>query len=375
MKHALTFVGLCAAMVVPSLGQIPDPATLPDYKPDVHLQGAIKCYGSELKGQMAVWERGFQKYQPDVTFANDFTPSSEGAMAGLYVLRADLAPAGDDAKISDKMPFWETFRYLPTEISVATGGYEKRGTLWAIQIVVNKDNPLTKLTMEQLAGIFGEERTGGWEGILYTAKYARSAKDNIRTWGQLGLTGEWADKPIHTYGYSAPGFEVAFERRLLHWSDKWNPNYKEFVEEKETVGAAPYAAANTESVSPQDKADGEAVASERMFEELSKDKNGIAWGPVLHAKNYPNVRQIDLAETSMGPYVPMTEANVQNRSYPFIRDAYIYINRRPDTPVDPKVKEFLRYILSRQGQQDLIQQDMYYPLPLAVVKEQLEKLD
>ena len=375
MKRKLLLFGVGAALSLPAIGQFSSPNKLPDYKPQVKLHGAIKCFGGELMGQMEIWERGFGRYQPDVSFANDFTPSSEGAIAGLYILRADLAPAGDDAKISDLLPFYQTYRYLPTEISVATGGYEKRGSLWAIQIVVNKDNPLTKLTMDQLAGIFGAERSGGWEGILYTAKYARGAQENIRTWGQLGLTGKWADKPIQTYGYAAPGFEVAFERRLFHWSDKWNPNYKEFVEEKETVGAAPYGAGDEATVSLKDKAEGEAVASERMYEELSKDKYGIAWGPVLHAKNYPGVKQIALAETASGPYVPLTEANVQNRTYPFIRNAYIYINRAPGSPVDPKVKEFLRYILSRQGQQDLIAPGDYYPLPPDVIEEQLKKLD
>ena len=90
-------------------------------------------------------------------------------MAGLYAAGADIAPAGDDAKITDQMPFFNTFRYLPLEVSVATGGYEKRGTLWAIAIVVNKDNPLAKLSLKQLDDIFGSERTGGWEGIEYTA--------------------------------------------------------------------------------------------------------------------------------------------------------------------------------------------------------------
>src|ERR1700716_1255643 len=107
----------------------------------------------------------------------------EGAREGLYIGIADLAPAGDDAKITDMMPFFNTFNYLPTEISIATGGHEKRGTLWPAVIVVNKDNPITKLTLRQLECIFGAERTGGWElgesnlarakagdNLLYTAK-------------------------------------------------------------------------------------------------------------------------------------------------------------------------------------------------------------
>lgn len=350
----LWMVGVVAA-ALPSQAQSPDPNLLPSYKPEVQIHGSIRVFGGELKGQVQIWEKGFQKFHPDVVFDNTFSQSSEGAIPGLYILGADVAPAGDDAKISDLLPFYQVRQYLPTELVVATGGYELRGSLWAIQIVVNKDNPLTKLTMKQLDDIFGAERTGGWEGVFYTGKYARSASENIRTWGQLGLTGEWADKPIQTYGYIAPGFEVAVERKLFHWNDKWNENFKEYVEEKEIV--------------PDE--DGRKVASERMYEELSKDKYGIAWGPVLHSKNYPGVKQIALSEDG-GRYVPLTEANVQNRTYPFKRDAYIYIDQQPGKPMGDRAREFMRYILSREGQQDVKAFGIYYPLPKEVVDAQLK---
>jgi phosphate transport system substrate-binding protein len=358
MKRSIAIsLTVLASLILPLTAQSPDPSLLRPYQPQVKIQGAIRVYGGSLKGQLEVWEKGFLRFHPDATFGNNFTTSSEGAIPGLYVLGVDVAPAGDDAKITDELPFYEVKHYLPLEISVATGGYEKRGTLWAIQIVVNKDNPLTKLTMQQLDQIFGSERTGGWDGIFYTSKYARPASENIRTWDQLGLHGEWADKPIQTYGYVAPGFEIAFERKVFHWSDKWNENYREFVETREIVPGA----------------EGEKVASERMYEALSKDKYGIAWGPILHSKDYPNVKQIDLSEDG-GPYVPLTEANVQNRSYPFKRDAYIYIDRKPGKPVDDRALEFLRYILSREGQQDVQSFGIYYPLPQSLIDEQLKKL-
>ncbi len=338
--------------------QIPDVNQIPPYAPHMKVQGAIRVFGTDLKGQMAIWEAGFLKYQPSAVFANNFMTSSEGSLAGLYTGIGDMAPAGDDEKIPDMLAFYTALGYLPTEVSVATGGYERRGTLWALQIVVNKDNPLSRLTMEQLDGIFGSRRTGGWDGILYTAKYARGADKNIRTWGQLGLTGEWANKPIQTYGYSAPGFKVAFQRKIFHRSDKWNGNFKEFVEAKEATPDA----------------DGQKVASERMYEALSRDRYGIVWGPVLHSENYSDVKGVALANTAAGPYVPLTEANVQNRSYPFIRDAYIYLNIAPGQPLNPKVQEFMRYILSRQGQQDLIAPGNYYPMPAAMAARQLEKL-
>ncbi|MDP9051640.1 MAG: substrate-binding domain-containing protein [Acidobacteriota bacterium] len=340
---------------LPLNAQSPDPNLLDVYKPDVKIQGTIRVFGGELKGQMEAWEKGFVRFHPDAVFDNTFSQSSEGAIPGLYILGVDVAPAGDDAKVSDLLPFYQVKRYLPVELVVATGGYETRGSLWAIQIVVNKDNPLTKLTMKQLDDIFGAERTGGWDGVFYTGKYARPASENIRTWGQLGLTGEWADKPIQTYGYIAPGFEVNVERKLFHWNDKWNENFKEYVEEKEIVPDA----------------DGRKVASERMYEELSKDKYGIAWGPVLHSKNYPNVKQVDLSEDG-GPYVPLSIANVQNRTYPFKRDAYIYIDQQPGKRMDDRAREFMRYILSREGQQDVNDFGMYYPLPRSVVESQLK---
>jgi phosphate transport system substrate-binding protein len=358
MKRAfIPFLAALVFLALPVFAQSPDPNLLQPYHPHVQIHGAISVYGGDLKGLVEIWEDGFRRFHPDAAFANNFTTSSEGSIAGLYALSADVAPAGDDAKIPELLGFYQVKGYLPTEISVATGGYEKRGTLWAIQIVVNKDNPLSRLTMKQLDQIFGSARTGGWDGILYTSKYARPASENIRTWGQLGLTGEWADKPIQTYGYIAPGFEIAFERKVFHWSDKWNENYKEYVETREIVPGP----------------EGEKVASERMYEALSRDKYGIAWGPILHSKDYPDVKQIALSENG-GPFVPLTEANVQNRSYPFKRDAYIYIDRQPGKPMDDRAREFLRYILSREGQQDVQKFGLFYPLPQSVIDEQLKKI-
>jgi phosphate transport system substrate-binding protein len=191
---------------------------------------------------MELLATGFKNFHPDSVISANFVTSSEGALGMMYAGVSDIAPMGDDAKITDQMPFYNTFRYVPTEISIATGGYDQRGTLFAWAIVVNKDNPIAKLSMDQLDRIFGSERTGGWEvgqgannNLLFTAKYARGADSNIRKWGQLGIKGAWANREIQTYGYVAPGFAVNFERKVMHWSTKWNANYKEYVEEKEAT--------------------------------------------------------------------------------------------------------------------------------------------
>jgi phosphate transport system substrate-binding protein len=337
---------------------VPASKDLAPYVPEIQVRGGIRILGSFLKGNVEALERGFLNFHPEAEFANNFMTSSEGAMAGLYMGLADLAPAGDDAKITDVLPYYQVFRYLPLEVSVATGGYDQRGTLWAVPIVVQAENPIRGLSLKQLDGIFGEQRTGGWDGIRYTAKYARGPEGNIRTWGQLGLGGDWAEKPIQTYGYCAPGFAYYFQRKLFHNSDKWNPNYRQYVEAKQT---------------PDDEF-GAAVASERMLEELSRDRYGIAWAAVMHTRNYSSVKPVPLAVNEGDPFVAITPSTVRDRTYPLIRDAYFYTNREPGKPLNAKVREFLRYILSREGQQVIDDLGIFSALPPAAAEEQLTKL-
>ena len=358
--------------------QAPDPRSIPPYQKQFEVVGRLRIAGSELKGNVDLLVEGFKKHHPLAKVSTNFMTSSEGALGLLCAGVSDVAPMGDDAKISDQMPFYNTFGYVPTEVSIATGGYDQRGTLFAWAIILNKDNPIGRLSMEQLDRIFGSERTGGWEigagadnNLLYTAKYTRGPEKNIRKWGQLGLTGEWADKEIQTYGYVAPGFATSFQRMVLHWSLKWNPNFKEYVEIKEATNDA----------------HGRAVASQRMYEALEKDKYGIAWGALMHVRGtcvnpdgskcpgYSGVKVISISRTADGPAVSLTAANVANRSYPLIRDAYIYVGKPPGRPMDPRAREFLRFVLSRDGQEIIAKNGPYSPIPAEYIRAQLRKLD
>jgi len=372
---ALALAGLAVSALVAA--QEPDLSQIPPYKPEFHVVGRLRIAGSPLKGMIPALIQGFEKVQPDALVSGNYMTESEGALGMMFAGVSDVAPMGDDAKITDQMPFFNTFGYTPTEVSVATGCYNQRGCLYAWAIMVNKDNPIAHLSMQQLDEIFGSERTGGWvvggpdHSILFTGKYARGAKSNIRTWGQLGLKGRWAHAPIQTYGYGAPGFEVSFERHVMHWSDKWNPNYREYVEEKEA---------------PAD-ADGRKVWSQRMYEAISKDKYAIGWGALMHVdgtcvnpdgskcETYPNIKILALSATPDGPPIALTAANVRNRSYPLSRDAYIYVNKPPGRPLDPGVREFIRFVLSRQGQEIIANQGIYSPLPESYIEQQLKKID
>jgi len=346
--------------------ELPPPSLpdLPSYKPEVKLKGTLRVYGASLKNAVDYLLAGFQQFHPDLQVASNLSTSSEGALAGLYTGIADVAALGDDAKMTDEMPFFNVNGYMPTEISVATGGYERRGSLWAWVIVVNKDNPLSQISVDELKDVFGAERSGGWKpesnDLRFTAEYAKDKSTNIRTWDQLGLKGPgYKGREIQTYGFSAPGFQAAFERHWFYWSHKWNPNLMEYVERKQAV-AGP---------------NGDAVVSERPLEILSKDKYGMGIAGLMHVKDFPNLKILALSEHKGGPYIPFTPENVANRTYPLKRDAYFYVNKAPGRPLDPMVREFMRFVLSREGQEIMARVGYYYPLNAPYLAEQRKKLD
>jgi len=342
----------------------PDLSDLPPYRPETTIVGGVRIAGSELKNAVDYLAQGFAKFHPDARVTVSHITSSEGGIAGLYCGLADVAPMGDDAKITDQMPFYNAFGYMPTEISVATGGYEKRGSLFAWAVVVNQDNPLNEISMDQLERTFGSERSGGWElvnneNFLYTAKYARGADTNIRQWDQLGLGGEFAGREIQTFGYCAPGFAIAIERQLFHWSHKWNGNFMEYVETKQTTPDA----------------DGAQVDSVRPLEALSKNKFAIGIAALMHVDDFPHLKVLKVSPRGGGPAVALTPDNVASRVYPLIRDAYFYVNKPPGGKLDPRAREFMRFVLSREGQEIIAQVGYYYPLKADYLKEQLRKLD
>jgi phosphate transport system substrate-binding protein len=358
--------------------QAPELSTLPLYKKEFEVVGRLRIAGSELKGNADLLAEGFKKFHPGAKVSTNFMTSSEGALGLMCAGVSDVATMGDDAKISDQMPFYNAFGYVPTEVSIATGGYDKRGVLFAWAIIVHKDNPIASISMDQLDRVFGSERSGGWEigdkadnNLLFTAKYARGPESNIRKWGQLGLKGDWANKEIQTYGYVAPGFATSFQRLVMHWSIKWNPNFKEYVEAKEATN---------------DPA-GRAVSSQRMYEALEKDRYGIGWGAMMHVTGtcvnpdgskcpgYPGVKVIAVSRGPNSPAIEFTAANVANRKYPLARDAYVYVDKPPGRAMDPKVREFLRFVLSREGQEIIAKSGPYSPIPADYLRAQLKKLD
>src|SRR5205823_3125506 len=172
----------------------------------------------------------------------------------------DLAPDGGEATLTENLSFFEVYGYPVTDITVASGAFDVDGKSNGPVIFVHKDNPLASLTMKQLDGIFGSERSAGMRGFKWTPSDGRGPEGNIRTWGHLGLTGEWADKPIQTYGHAPSGTTRFFQLAVLGNADKWNPNFREFVETGSKMMG------------------GQSVGLKHMLrDELANDRYGIAW--------------------------------------------------------------------------------------------------
>ena len=340
MKHRyLSSLILIALIAINSRAQ--DMNSLLPYQSREAVSGTIRIWGDDrMETLMSYWQEGFRKFHPDVRFETKLMGTGTG-MAGLYTGVADLALMGRASTSSEIMAFEWVFRYKPLGIQVATGSLGVPGKTFAVAVLVHKDNPLSKLTLTQLDAIFGSEHLRG--------------PRNIRTWGELGLTGDWKDKPIHPYGYDVEtGTGWFFRQTVFKGSDKWNCDVKEFADAKRSDGTLVDAGA-------------------RILEALAQDRYGIAYSNLGFVN--PQVKPIAVASADGGPFYEATKDNLIGREYPLTRAASIYVNRAPGKNLDPKVQEFLRYILTKEGQQEAVREGDFLPLTDEVIRVQLRKMD
>ncbi|MDB6114332.1 MAG: Phosphate transport system substrate-binding protein, partial [Lacunisphaera sp.] len=311
---------------------------LPSYQPQVHVTGVLRsCGNPQMAALLKLWQAGFRRLQPDVQFADDLKSSASG-MYGLDMRTADLALMGRPIFPYERYGVYERSWVYPAAIEVATGSAETVHKSPAYAIFVHQDNPLAQLSVRELDGVFGAERGGGWNALTWDTSVARTPKDDIRTWGQLGLKGEWAAKPIHVYGQAGLGAGAItyFQSRVFGGGETWNEDLREYADRAQ------------------------------MLADLARDPAGIAYAPAAYGN--AGVKALALAETKAGPYVTLSRASVADRSYPLHRPVYIcYTMDNLNTELsptlgDPRVKEFLRYILSKQGQAEVAKEGSYLPL-------------
>ena len=359
-RSILVFVAMGMVRVC---AQAPD--ELPVYKPEARVFGELRTWGNEaMANVLRLWEVSIFEgnHQRGLRFV-DTLPSGACAIGALYTGVADIGAMGHHCWPIEIEGFRQVYGYDPVEITVATGAYDVLGKMPPNVVIVNQKNPIKGLTLEQIDGIFGEQRTGGWVGREWSTASARGPEKNIRTWGQLGLTGEWADKPIHVYGFDLTGssFPFSMQRMAFGGGDKWNPQLQEFVlnEIGLIYGGGPR---------PRQ-------GSEILADALAADPYAISYASTQFIQKNPLLKPLPIATTSGAAYVEPTKANMLNRSYPLVESIYVYINKAPGKPLDPKVREFLRFALSKEGQELVGKDGGYLPLPADVVREQLEKLD
>ena len=194
------------------------PAQAADFVAGPPMPGVIRVWGNDFMAKLeGLWEEGFHKTHPEIKF-DDTLKSSAQALAGLYTNVADLGLLGREVWPTEVLGFQKMFQYEPLGIAVATGSFHTEGKTWPFIIFVNKSNPVSKLTLQQLDAIFG---TG----------LRRGAKEPITTWGQLGVTGPQASHRIHVYGYDMiiPGFTYGFQQIVFKGSDKWTGDLREYT--------------------------------------------------------------------------------------------------------------------------------------------------
>ena len=236
-----------------------------------------------------------------------------------------------------------------------TGSYDIGGWQNSFAIVVHKDNPLSKITMRQLDGVFGSRRAGGWRGTRWDITAARGPEEDIRTWNQLGLQGDWAGARINPYGYSLRyATALEFSNKVLHASDKWNENllaYGNYIDE-----------------------DGvRTLQADQIIQSVKNDPLGIAyirWRP-YYAED---VKVLALAQDDSGTYYDFTVDNLQARLYPLWGDQSFWVSVKPGETIEPATAEFVRFVLSREGQTLVMEDGKYLPLPASSVSQELNKL-
>jgi len=333
-----------------------DLSGLPHYVPQKQLTGWMRLHGSNYlaDGKLGeYWRDGFARFQPGLRISF-YLPTAAVAFAALYYNQADLA-MGHRPGFYDLLAYQRVMGFDPLEITAVTGSYDVAGWENSTVILVNNENPLKGVTLEQLDGVFGAARDGGWAGTNFRPDWARGPEKNIRTWGQLGLKGEWADKPIHVYGFNLRyNTATDFADKVLKASDKWNENIHAYAH----------------IVQPDGK---RYIQADQITDALARDKYGIAYN--RYRGERPNVRRLAVAATDGGPFVEHTLETVQDRTYPLFQEAYFYATVKPGTAIDPSVKELLRYVLSQEGQAEVQRDGKYLPLTAEVVRQQLKKLD
>jgi phosphate transport system substrate-binding protein len=306
---------LLGSTVVAS-AQAVDPK-LPKYTPVSGVSGNLKSIGSDtLNNLMTLWAEGFSAAYPNVKIEIEGKGSGTAPPA-LISGTAQFGPMSRPMKAKEVESFEKKYGYKPLPI---------RGAIDALAVYVHKDNPIQCLSLQQVDAIFSKTRKGGL------------SKD-IKTWGDVGLTGAWANRPISLYGRnSASGTYGYFKEVALFDGD-----YKDEVKEQ--------------------------PGSSTVVQGVASDIGGIGYSGVGYKT--ADVRSVPLKATASGTCYDAVEEHAASGDYPISRFLYIYVNKNPNQPLDPVRGEFIRFVYSQQGQQATVK-DGYFPVNRALADQDLK---
>ncbi|GIL41150.1 phosphate-binding protein PstS [Rhodospirillales bacterium TMPK1] len=299
-----------------------DPALQPyQAQKGVKLTGTRKAAASDVLPDLVHrWVDGFRKHHPGVQI--DLSPPYAGSLGAKELVngKLDIVFVSRELKPDDITEFKAKFGYEPSSVPVSGGTYRHYGFLDALGFFVHKDNPLESITFDQL------------DALLSTTRHRGGAA--ITNWGQLGLTGDWADKPIHVYGVKPwNGFEEFVRQRVLSVGAKRG-------EWRTDINFAPV-------VFP-------------LASNVAADRLGIGYAGLAYID--APVKMLALCPDAKGLCSAPSYENVARADYPLSRLVFLNFNHAPDKKLDPIVAELLRYIHSRDGQQAVLAQGIYLPL-------------
>ncbi|MCU0858665.1 MAG: phosphate ABC transporter substrate-binding protein [Pontiellaceae bacterium] len=320
MKNKLAGSVLIAAVAsLMAQAQVAVDAGLPDYKAVQGVSGTIKSIGSDtMNNMMALWAEGFKKMYPNVQVEIEGKGSSTAPVA-LIEGTATFGPMSRSMKQLEIDGFVAKYGYKPTELPTSID---------MLAVYVHKDNPVKALSMTQVDAIFSKNRKLG------------NAED-ITGWGQLGLTGDWANLPISLYGRNAAsGTYGYFKEHALGKGD-----YKDSVKEQ--------------------------PGSSAVVQGVATDKGAIGYSGIGYKT--ADVRALPLAQDAFSYPVDPTPENAYTGEYPLSRYLYLYVNVKPGSELDPLRREFIKYVFSKQGQMDVVK-DGYFPVTATIARKTLQSL-
>jgi phosphate transport system substrate-binding protein len=325
---------LSVALLVLMMPGVYSAAQQPASQSPIRIWGHGALGHDYIESLVTKWESGFRKTHPEVRFDNELHGTAS-AIGALYTGTGDIAIMGREIWPVEVEAFTDMRGYPPLGIDIVTGSLDVRNKDFALIVFVNRNNPLAHLSLPQLARLFGAEQTP------------------LSTWGELGLRGEWTTRPIHLYGFEIHrGFGYYLEQRVFNGNSKWNPALVELGDVKRPDGSL-------------------LDAGQRIVDAVGGDPDAIGYSSLLYKS--PNIRAVPIGPAG-GPFLLATHQTVADHTYALTRSITAYIDKPPGKSADPRVEEFLRYVLSAEGQQAVIEDGGYTALPPALAKAEAAKL-